>query len=131
MSLIPQQTQTDPSLCLFNLICAQLAQKGCALRGATIVLLGYECPQRLIARLLLKGALVRIHDPWIPAYQGNFYKVVEGADILIILVGHDAYRNLPWPAIAGRMHHLILIDTQASILPQSAQRAGFHVEAPL
>lgn len=124
-------------LALLHLIRTQLAQKGCALRGATVVLLGYEhleITQRLIAHLLLQGALVRIHDPWIPAYQGNFYKVVEGADLLIILVGHDAYRSLPWPAIAGRMHHPILIDTQDSILPHSAQRAGFNVstfEAPL
>ncbi|MEQ8675453.1 MAG: nucleotide sugar dehydrogenase [Aggregatilineales bacterium] len=111
---------------------ADLAER--ALRSAgknpsqtTVAVLGYaylensddtrDTPtQSLIEQLDIRGISYRIHDPFVEDYQKDLFDVIEGADAVIVMVAHDAYRQTDWKAILSRLSTPILIDGR-HILP--------------
>lgn len=121
-----------------GLVSAALARRGVALAGATVVVLGYAYlensgdtrnspSEALVAALEEEGASVRIVDPWIPAFQGDLEEVAAGAHALVLMVNHDAWRSLPWEALARLVRLPLLIDSRGAVDTAALQAAGFEV----
>lgn len=119
------------------------------LRGRVIGVLGLafkpntddvrEAPALDIIRLLVeRGAHVRAHDPVaIPnakkaldglnvEFLDDPYKVVEGADGLVLVTEWEMYRKLDLRRLAGVMKHAVLVDGRNVFSPSEARAAGFE-----
>ena len=84
-----------------------LAEAGVALADATITALGYaylensddtrHTPTAAFVQAL-DGRChdLRIHDPFVAAYQGDLDAALTGSDAVVILVAHDLYREQNW-----------------------------------
>ena len=89
-----------------------LAEVGKTVAGARILLLGYAYLENsddtrhspsaaLAAALHARGAEVRIHDPFVPGYQGDPLTLAQGCDGIVVMVVHRAYRELDWGPLAA------------------------------
>lgn len=70
-----------------------------------------DSPAQAVIELLTKqceGATLRVHDP--KAAPGDLPSVVRGADAVLVLVRHDAYRGLDWQALAKEMRGQLVFD---------------------
>lgn len=79
-----------------------------------------ESPAMEIVELLQeKGYEVVVHDPHVknPTYVSAL-KAVEGADIVLILTGHDEFKVLDHQAMAQVMNRPVLFDTMNLVKPQ-------------
>lgn len=115
-----------------------LASHAQRLAGARIALLGYaylensddtrNSPSAVLADLLrAEGALISIHDPFVPGYQVALQQVIEGADLLILMVGHADYQALDFDAVAGWMRRPILIDARGVVDRRTASASGLEL----
>jgi UDP-N-acetyl-D-mannosaminuronic acid dehydrogenase len=106
---------------MLALTAAALEREGIALAQSTITVLGYSylensgdprnSPSETFSELARSaGANIRIHDPWIPAYQGDLIELLQGADCAVIMVAHRAYAEMDPNALAARLARRILID---------------------
>ncbi len=107
------------------------------LAGAIIVTLGTtykadvadtrESPAaHVIHALRHQGATVRAHDALLspePAVE----ELASGADALVLLVDHKAYRQLDPQALARRMHQRIIVDTRGKLDREAWRARGFEV----
>ena len=103
----------------------ELVQKAMeGIEKPVIAMLGYayreesddarNTPAEPIRKKLLKaGADVRVHDPYVslPFIERSIEKVLEGADVLLLVTGHAEYRKLR-PVHLERMRHKIIVDTR-------------------
>ena len=123
-----------------GLIARALARHRIALHGACVALLGYSyladsddtrnSPSVVVADLLrAQGTEVRIHDPYVPGYDGPLEPVVTGADVLVILVAHSAYRSMNLAQLYGLIRTPILVDGRGVCTPEAAAAAGFELSA--
>jgi UDP-N-acetyl-D-mannosaminuronic acid dehydrogenase len=79
----------------------------------------------LVNWLQAHGASVAVHDPLVPEFQVDLDRVVLGADGLILMVAHDAYRYLDLAQLSGRMRNPVLVDGRHFFDADAAIRAGF------
>ncbi|HEX5417080.1 MAG TPA: nucleotide sugar dehydrogenase, partial [Chloroflexota bacterium] len=120
-----------------DLTVATLERAGRPINGSRIVILGYaylensddarNSPSEALAnRLRTLRADVVVHDPYVPAYRGSLGAVVAAADCLVLMVAHDAYRELDWPALRQAVRTPLIVDGR-NILGDdgSAMAAGF------
>lgn len=123
-----------------GLIARALARHRIALHGACVALLGYSylpdsddtrnSPSAVVADLLrAHGTEVRIHDPFVPGYDGPLEPVVTGADALVILVAHSPYRSMNLARLHGLIRTPVLIDGRGVCTPEAAAAAGFELSA--
>lgn len=122
-----------------ELTAACLAGHGRALDGSRVAVLGMSYLENteddrnspstaLVADLAARGADVAAHDPWVPAYRGRTVEsVVDGADAVVVMVGHGAYRDLDWAALARRVRTRVLVDGRRVVDAAAARRAGWTV----
>jgi nucleotide sugar dehydrogenase len=104
-----------------------LREAGKPLKGATIGLMGVAfrrntddvrlSPTMVFASLLEKeGARVLAHDPYVKKSslrQGTLEEVAEGADALVLLTDHDAYKDADLRSLASRMKpRAVFVDTR-------------------
>jgi UDP-N-acetyl-D-mannosaminuronic acid dehydrogenase len=91
--------------------------------------------KELVTKLRAKGAIVRVHDPFYsqkelteqgyPAKK-TLTNVVEGADCLLIAVGHDRFRRLNLRRIRFLMKKpSAIVDMGHVIDPAKAEKEGF------
>jgi UDP-N-acetyl-D-mannosaminuronic acid dehydrogenase len=115
-----------------------LAAHSKPLAGTTLAVLGYsylensddtrDTPsQYFVAEAQERGAIVQIHDPFVPAYKGSIENVVRGADAIVILVAHNEYKALDWNVLVGLLNTPILVDARR-VLPPNLQVEGAHIE---
>ncbi|NDJ62344.1 MAG: nucleotide sugar dehydrogenase [Chloroflexi bacterium] len=113
-----------------------LAAHGVELAGARIAVLGYafregtdddrDSPsQYLIAALEAEGALPVVHDPYVRAYQVPLEAVVSGAQAVVLMVGHAAYRELDLAALLAVVALPVLIDGRHIFTAADARAHGF------
>jgi UDP-N-acetyl-D-mannosaminuronic acid dehydrogenase len=106
------------------------------LGGAVVVTLGRtykadvtdtrESPALKIADALRdSGAEVREHDAMLD--EGSVDSIAAGADAIVLLVDHTAYRSLQPAALAARMRNATVVDTRGVIDRAEWDRAGFRV----
>jgi UDP-N-acetyl-D-mannosaminuronic acid dehydrogenase len=107
------------------------------LEGAVIVALGRtykadvtderESPAiRVIDALRRAGVEVREHDAMV-LHADTVEALASGADGLVYLVDHTAYRNLEPAQLASRMRRPVVVDTRGAIDRTKWERAGFAV----
>lgn len=101
-----------------------LASCGVKMEDATIAVLGYaymensdddrDTPTAAYLQLI-DGDDIRIHDPFVPAYQGDFDATIQGADAAVILVKHDEYVQKDWHTVLAQMRTPIIIDARHTL----------------
>lgn len=120
---------------------AALTAAGIAPRDARMAVLGASyleesddernAPTRdLVATLAAVGVDVRVHDPWVARYADRpVVDVVDGCDVVVVMVGHAAYRDLDWAALhrAARGERPVVIDARRAIDAAAARAAGWRV----
>jgi UDP-N-acetyl-D-mannosaminuronic acid dehydrogenase len=108
-----------------------------SLRGAAVVALGLtykagvddtrESPSaEVIDALEHAGATVRAHDAVVRP-DPPVGDLAEGADCLLLLVDHGAYRSLDPAALAARVRRRVVVDTRNFLDPALWRAAGFEV----
>lgn len=122
-----------------DLAAAALAGHGRALGGSRVAVLGMSYLEdteddrnspsaALVAALTARGADVAAHDPWVPGYGDRPVEaVVDGADAVVVMVAHSAYRRLDWAALAARVRTPVLVDGRRAVDAAAARRAGWTV----
>jgi len=98
-----------------------LKRMGKNLAQSNILILGYaylegsdderNSPSASLVQMLQdRCASLRVHDPYIPAYQGNLYELAKGCDALVIMTAHKEYFSLEITKLLGRMRSLLIVD---------------------
>lgn len=114
---------------------AGLARHDRTLAGSRIAVLGVAYREdtkddrnsptvALVRALRDEGAIVSLHDPHVPAYQGPLASVTDGADAVLVMVAHEPYRRLDAPALRRGMRTPVLVDGRRVLDPAAAEAAG-------
>ncbi len=69
---------------------------------------------------------VVIHDPWVSEYQTDLMETVKGCDAAVLMVAHDAYRDLDLAALRDVLRTPILIDGRHFFDATEAREAGLY-----
>jgi UDP-N-acetyl-D-mannosaminuronic acid dehydrogenase len=138
LRLIPAARAVNDAMPLHvvTLVEAGLAEIGKTLSVATVLVLGYaylensddtrNSPSAVVVDLLeAGGAQVRIHDPFVPGYGGDFEGAAREADALVVLVAHDAYRGLDPAALNPGGKRRVLVDGRRVLDAEQARAAGW------
>jgi UDP-N-acetyl-D-mannosaminuronic acid dehydrogenase len=115
---------------------AALARVGRPLAEARILVLGYAYledsddarnspTQDLLEWLRARDAYVDVHDPCVPGLDIDLTQASVGADCIILMVAHSAYRHLSLDALGRAMRTRILVDGRHFFDPEVAASAGF------
>ncbi|MFQ5615692.1 MAG: nucleotide sugar dehydrogenase [Anaerolineales bacterium] len=94
---------------------------GCEISGSRVLVLGYAYlensddtrnspSETLVRRLQELGAEVLIHDPYVPAYQGDWKRLALRADAVIFMVAHREYTTIDLDALKSELRNPVLID---------------------
>lgn len=80
-----------------------------------------ESPAMEVIQLLKDSEIqVQVYDPHVK--RDDFVgleQAVDGADLIVVLVDHNEYKELPHDMLASRMRHAVLFDTKNIIRAQS------------
>jgi UDP-N-acetyl-D-mannosaminuronic acid dehydrogenase len=110
--------------------------------GARIAILGAaykanvddtrESPTERVEELLReRGYATTVYDPVAERYRGelaaSLEDAVRGSDAIVLMVGHDAFRDIDPAALAPLCRRAQLVDTRAFFPPQRWLDAGFRV----
>ncbi len=113
-----------------------LAKIGQEVETARIAVLGYAYLENsddvrnspsitLISRLEELGAEVIIHDPFVERYRGDLKQRVQGCDAVVLMVRHDAYKNIDLMELKSWLAHPVLVDGRHVFERDEAMAAGF------
>jgi UDP-N-acetyl-D-mannosaminuronic acid dehydrogenase len=105
------------------------------LKDAKIAILGYayleesddtrNSPSEALLDLLnAESVEVVIHDPYVSAYQQNILDCIESSDAVIIMVAHEAYKDLDLLEVKQKMQLPIVIDGRRVVDPLKAKNSG-------
>jgi len=129
-----------------HLVRDALKSCGKTMRRAKISVFGVSCRpnikeprgssiKKLVSMLSKKGALVKVYDPFFShkeliemgyLAERTLTKTVEGADCLVITMGHDRFRRLNLRKIKFLVKKpAAIVDMGHVIAPQKAEREGF------
>jgi UDP-N-acetyl-D-mannosaminuronic acid dehydrogenase len=78
----------------------------------------------LISCLAERGVAVVVHDPWVARYQGDLMARVQGCDAAVLMVAHQAYRDLDLAALRRALRTPILVDGRHVFDAATAREAG-------
>jgi len=115
-----------------NLLEKGLQAEGIKLHGATIGILGLaykndindtrESPAiDIIHHLVERGARVAVYDPYVKNIETpvgvfkskkNASEIFKGADGVIVVTNHSAFKKMDYRKLAGMMKHQIIVDTR-------------------
>jgi UDP-N-acetyl-D-mannosaminuronic acid dehydrogenase len=114
-----------------------MSEHGLEHDGAVVAVLGYayledsddvrHSPSAVtVAALEAAGCQVRVHDPYVPEYQGDLDAVAAGADCAVVMVAHSQYRALEPAWLAARLRHPLLVDGRHVFGPEALRAAGLQ-----
>lgn len=122
---------------VLDLLAGALAEAGAELGGARVAVLGYAYLEnsddtrnspssRLVELLDLAGAAAVVHDPYVNPYAqaGGWGEAVRGCDAAVVMVAHDAYREIPLAALKELLSTPVLVDGRHVFSGKEADRAG-------
>lgn len=124
-----------------TLLADALRARGRALEDAVVLLLGASYLEdsddernaptaALAARLEGRTAELRIHDPWVARYRAPGVEArARGADAVVVMVAHSAYRDLDWGALRELVRTPVLVDGRRVVDAAEARRAGWELRA--
>lgn len=85
----------------------------------------------IIKKLQELGAKIKIYDPYFKLdyvfgikTDDNFINAISGADAVILITGHDEFRNLEPSIFASNMQTPVVVDTRGIIDIHAAKKAG-------
>jgi UDP-N-acetyl-D-mannosaminuronic acid dehydrogenase len=113
-----------------------LGMEGQSIKGARILVMGYAYlentddirnspSEALLKRLVELGAEAVIHDPFVTEHQGELLEKASGCHAAVVMVAHQAYKQLYLKELKVQMLNPILIDGRNVFTRRSAKRAGF------
>jgi UDP-N-acetyl-D-mannosaminuronic acid dehydrogenase len=79
----------------------------------------------LIDVLSKAGFEVSVHDPFVHEYKGDVMDVLRNADCAVLMVAHNAYRDLDLKAAAGIMRTRAVVDARGFFEAGALRSAGF------
>jgi UDP-N-acetyl-D-mannosaminuronic acid dehydrogenase len=139
LRLIPAAREINNSMPLHmvKLLEEALARAGMPILDARIAVLGYayledsddtrNSPTRsLVARLYELGAQPVIHDPWIPEYNGDVSERVKGCDAAVVMVAHNAYKELDLSKLKSVLRLPVLVDGRRVFRYNLVNEAGIE-----
>lgn len=118
-----------------HLLQTALEKNGKSLKGAKILMMGFSYleesddtrntpSEALFHWLTDQGAETNIHDPWVETYQGNVLEKAQGCDAAVVMVAHQAYKQLDLKELKKVLHTPIMIDGRRVYSSQLAIEAG-------
>lgn len=119
-----------------EIVAELLSAHGRPLAESWIAVLGYayledsddsrNSPSAELVRWLeQRGAHVSIHDPLVTGCERKVERVVVGADCLVLMVAHSAYRSLDLEWIGSLMRTRTLVDGRRVVDPAQAETSQF------
>ncbi len=113
-----------------------LSSQGINIRDAIVAVLGYSYleesddirnspSEKIIEILKPLVADLRIQDPYVPGYQSKLEETLNGVDLAIVMVSHDAYRHLNLPTLKTIFRTPLILDGRRAIDHKLAEEAGF------
>lgn len=135
--LIPAARAVNESMPVHT---AQTALRIAGRERPRVLLLGYaylensddtrHAPSEKTAAVLREsGADVSIHDPFVRAYADrDVYAAAEGCDVVVLMVKHDAYRELDWARLRAsmRVDAPAIVDARGFIDQCAVERHGWR-----
>jgi UDP-N-acetyl-D-mannosaminuronic acid dehydrogenase len=82
--------------------------------------------EMLYIHLFRSNVEVVVHDPWVSDYQTDLMETVKGCDAAVLMVAHDAYRDLDLAALRSVLRTPILIDGRHFFDAAEVQKAGLY-----
>ena len=121
---------------MINLLKKSLKEAHVQQDKAKVVVLGYSYKENtddsrnspteaLLKDLNSKVDKIQIHDPYVQQFNTDVKKTLEGADSLLLMVGHDKYKNLKLSEIKALMKSPIIIDGRNFFSRKEAEKLGF------
>lgn len=122
---------------IFNMITTVLEPKRIRPQKSKIAILGYSfvensddtrnSPTETLSKILSsKKIMFNIHDPHVSKYADqSVYEIVKGADVIVLMVVHDAYKKLQLPKLAKLMRTKIIIDGRNFFDKDTVNKVGF------
>jgi UDP-N-acetyl-D-mannosaminuronic acid dehydrogenase len=119
------------------LVGGALAEAGRALSGSRVAVLGASYLEdsdddrnaptaALVEQLTARGAAVAVHDPWVPALRASSVEsCVAGADAVVVMVAHQAYRGIDLVALRRLVRTPVLVDARRCFAPEATAAAGW------
>lgn len=136
--LIPTARMVNDSMPVHT---ADLLEKGLGklnqpVAGSTVVVLGYAYLENsddtrnspsevLVEDLRGRGANVVVHDPYVEGFIGDVIEQARGADALVVMVAHQAYKDLDLKQLRQALKLPLLIDGRGIYPKKLAEEAGF------
>jgi UDP-N-acetyl-D-mannosaminuronic acid dehydrogenase len=113
-----------------------LRQAGQPVGGSRFAVLGYAYLEdsddarnsptaELVRWLEERGASIAIHDPFVEECERDLESVVRGADCLVLMVAHSAYRSLDLAHLGSIMRTRTVVDGRHVLDRNDALAAGF------
>lgn len=136
--LIPAARLVNDSMPLHvaDLLTEALMEADLTIQGARVAILGYayleesddtrNSPSKVLeTELLIRGADVIVHDPFVKEYQADIYQTLSGCDAAVFMVAHQVYKQLEIQKIKAVLRTPILIDGRFIFEWEDVQQAGF------
>lgn len=122
---------------MFDLLKDGLKEVGKKLDEANILVLGYAYDANsdddrntptvpLIEKLKENKVKFEIHDPFIKDYKGDVKEMLKGKDAIVLMTGHDEYKELEYKEILKLMNEKpLIIDGRNIFDKEGARKNGF------
>ncbi|MDX1617036.1 MAG: nucleotide sugar dehydrogenase, partial [Candidatus Promineifilaceae bacterium] len=136
--LIPQARAVNEGMPahMADLVARGLTAAGVPLAEARVLVLGYAYLENsddtrhspsaaLLAHLEEKGIAAAVHDPWVPAYQGDLLARAADCHAAALMVAHRHYHDLDLAALKQALRAPVLVDGRHVFDRQAARQAGF------
>ena len=115
-----------------ELVVTGLRKAGRDIKGAKVAVLGYAYledsddtrnspSEPLVAALRAAGAEVLIHDPFVAAYALDWKETVQGADAVVVMVAHSAYRVIDLAKLSALLRTPVVVDARHVLCSSKAQ----------
>lgn len=112
-----------------------LRSAGRSVAGSRVLVMGYAYledsddtrsspSERLVQRLRELGAEVIIHDPYVAEHRGELLEAARGCDAAVVMVRHQAYRELDLGTLKPALRTAVLIDGRHVFDAAAARHAG-------
>ena len=139
LHLIPAARAVNESMLIHvaEMTLHALKEAGIAPESASIAVLGYAYLENsddtrhsptaaLVDYLHTKVADIRIHDPWVEPYRTDVWETVSDCDAVVLMVKHDAYRELDFGRMEKTLHTQIFVDVRGLFAPEAVKSAGLR-----
>ena len=138
LKLIPAARAVNDSMPLHvaKMVEQALIEAGTPIVGSKIAILGYayleesddirNSPSEILVQKLTEwGVEVVIHDPFVDEFKEELLKAIQGCDGVVIMVAHQAYKDIDLKQVRAALRTPILIDGRFVYEPDDLLEAGF------